>query len=252
MTESQGATDVAPRKDNRCRRLTADGVPPKLTARILALQEMMDPALCWPWPGVRNAGQYGDYDAGKSGGHILVHRAAYALQNGEVPAGLLVRHSCDNPPCFNWRHLLTGTVRDNSLDMVERERGRWSNRTPEERWLMSPQFHREVHPGRRAVISPDSRRWDSARLADEALGLAPGSVWYRCTFGVYGWHWEDDTDERKAEIISQIGRHGNDKPVRAPDGRTWPSAKAAGDELGHSGVNIARRCRMGRLGWSYI
>jgi hypothetical protein len=40
---------------------------------------------------------------------------------GHVPEKLVVRHSCDNPICCNYKnHLLIGTVKQNSEDAVER------------------------------------------------------------------------------------------------------------------------------------
>lgn len=35
----------------------------------------------------------------------------------------MVRHRCDNPPCWKLDHLVLGTASDNSADMVAR--GRW-------------------------------------------------------------------------------------------------------------------------------
>lgn len=52
------------------------------------------------------------------------HRVAYELKNGPIPDGLLIRHTCDNPPCINPNHLLTGTHQDNCDDMMSRGRGR--------------------------------------------------------------------------------------------------------------------------------
>jgi hypothetical protein len=43
-----------------------------------------------------------------------------------VPAGMLVRHHCDNPPCIESSHLVIGTHRDNRNDMLERHPERYS------------------------------------------------------------------------------------------------------------------------------
>lgn len=53
----------------------------------------------------------------------LTHRVAYELENGPIPDGLQVRHTCDNPPCCKGSHLLIGTAKDNAQDRVERNRG---------------------------------------------------------------------------------------------------------------------------------
>lgn len=51
-----------------------------------------------------------------------VHRVAWELANGPIPAGLVIRHKCDNPPCVNVDHLELGTVADNVRDRDQRGR----------------------------------------------------------------------------------------------------------------------------------
>lgn len=75
---------------------------------------------CWPWTGPCNLTGHGRTHIGKK--HHAAHRLAWELTHGPIPAGLVVRHTCDNPPCCNPAHLLLGTVKDNSRDMSERGR----------------------------------------------------------------------------------------------------------------------------------
>lgn len=51
------------------------------------------------------------------------HRVSYFLTHGHLPpAPLVIRHTCDNPPCCNPAHLVPGTYQDNARDCVERGR----------------------------------------------------------------------------------------------------------------------------------
>lgn len=50
------------------------------------------------------------------------HRIAWEITNGPIPAGLLVCHHCDNPPCVNPEHLFTGTASDNAHDCIAKGR----------------------------------------------------------------------------------------------------------------------------------
>lgn len=78
---------------------------------------------CWEWNGSRHVrGGYGQISGSRKSGPLKAHRVAYELQNGEIPEGHLIRHSCDNPPCVNPSHLSSGTSRDNSQDAVSRGR----------------------------------------------------------------------------------------------------------------------------------
>lgn len=61
---------------------------------------------------------------------MYIHRFVYQQCFGEIPKGLLIRHKCDNPRCINPEHLETGTVVDNSRDMIERNRSLKGSKNP--------------------------------------------------------------------------------------------------------------------------
>lgn len=75
---------------------------------------------CWEWDGPRDSDGYGKTT--KNGKSVKAHRVAWELTNGPIVPGLLVLHSCDNPPCCNPAHLWIGTHRDNQRD--RRSKGR--------------------------------------------------------------------------------------------------------------------------------
>lgn len=75
---------------------------------------------CWEWTGSRQPTGYGQINW--SGKTLLTHRVSYEINNGPIPAGMLVRHKCDNPPCCNPDHLELGSHHDNNIDCVNRGR----------------------------------------------------------------------------------------------------------------------------------
>ena len=87
------------------------------------------PGKCWEWTAARTSWNYGHFRSNKLG-EFMAHRLAWELANGSIPAGMIVMHSCDNPPCCNPDHLRLGTWQDNSLDMVRKGRGSTSKLTP--------------------------------------------------------------------------------------------------------------------------
>jgi Pectobacterium phage endonuclease len=73
---------------------------------------------CWPWTAGRSPQGYGKISASTPRGkaHLRVNRALWMLIHGDIPAGLFVCHTCDNPPCANPAHYWLGTIQDNNRD----------------------------------------------------------------------------------------------------------------------------------------
>lgn len=86
---------------------------------------------CWVWTASRDPKGYGQFNFGNQ---RLAHRASYILHKGDIPAGLIVRHSCDDPSCVNPDHLQLGTHADNMADRKERRTGRGSRNVGEKNW----------------------------------------------------------------------------------------------------------------------
>lgn len=76
---------------------------------------------CWNWIGIRHKKGYGltKYKGRRMGAHRL---AAILWLKLDFNSPLHVLHKCDNPPCFNPKHLFLGTNRDNQLDSVAKGR----------------------------------------------------------------------------------------------------------------------------------
>ena len=84
---------------------------------------------CWAWTGGKTQG-YGSLSLGpRSAGRIRAHRLSYILHKGEIPAGMLVLHQCDNPECTNPDHLMIGDYAENMRHVSERKRNPQSQKT---------------------------------------------------------------------------------------------------------------------------
>ena len=80
---------------------------------------------CWLWLGSVRSSGYGYFRRTENG--IVVrksaHRYFYTEYKGEIPEGLYILHTCDNPLCVNPEHLYAGTAKQNAQDREGRQRG---------------------------------------------------------------------------------------------------------------------------------
>lgn len=84
------------------------------------------PTPCRLWQGAIDRDGYGCLSGrgkGNSANHhtrLRAHRWVWEAANGPIPAGLVIRHKCDNRLCIRLSHLELGTVADNNRDASER------------------------------------------------------------------------------------------------------------------------------------
>ena len=77
---------------------------------------------CWEWTASKTYG-YGQFVFNKK--HYRAHRFSWGIHFGDIPAGLIVCHKCDNPSCVRPDHLFLGTTKDNVSDKLSKGRHRF-------------------------------------------------------------------------------------------------------------------------------
>jgi hypothetical protein len=77
---------------------------------------------CWEWTGATQGG-YGAFHLRSR--VIRSSRFSWMIHRGEIPAGMVVCHRCDNPPCVRPDHLFLGDHTENAIDSLSKGRGRW-------------------------------------------------------------------------------------------------------------------------------
>ena len=80
---------------------------------------------CLIWTRGKNNMGYGTHavpGGGKRSIMVLAHRTAFEAFYGPIGKGRIIRHTCDEPSCYNPLHLVEGTQRENVMDMDARGR----------------------------------------------------------------------------------------------------------------------------------
>jgi hypothetical protein len=122
----------------------AYGLKPKLTIKERFMRHVIKSDSCWIFPNSTydSYGQF-SYKNGKATS-ISAHRMSYQLFKGEIPEGLLIRHTCHNKQCVNPEHLQLGTHRDNMMDNYNGDNPRYENGSPRKK-LNLRKWHKNRH-----------------------------------------------------------------------------------------------------------
>jgi hypothetical protein len=83
-----------------------------------------DPNECWLWRAHISPNGYGSifHGVNRKPRMLQAHIASYLLNNGGIPTGYDVMHSCDVRHCVNPNHLSVGTRKDNMEDAAKKNR----------------------------------------------------------------------------------------------------------------------------------
>lgn len=76
---------------------------------------------CWEWTGFIWKSGYGCFSVTHRISH-RAHRVSYEMTNGAIPQDAVIMHRCDNPSCVRPDHLVQGSSKDNTQDMLKKGR----------------------------------------------------------------------------------------------------------------------------------
>ena len=129
---------------------------------------------CWTWLASTKQGGYGKI-MGDDGRFYLAHRVAYEMLIGDIPAGLLLCHRCDNPACVNPAHMFIGTQADNLKDMRSKGRGNPPCGTRHPRARLTEQLVTQI----RSDLRSHRQLAKVLGISKSAIGMAKAGVTWK-------------------------------------------------------------------------
>ncbi len=108
---------------------------------------------CHLWTSTTLANGYGVF--GVNYKNYKAHRIAFVIAGGEIPDGMIVRHTCDVKKCVNPAHLLIGTHQDNIRDRDTRGRTSKGELHP---YVRNPELHARGMKVGGSVLTDDNVR----------------------------------------------------------------------------------------------
>lgn len=89
----------------------------------------------------------------------------------------VVRHSCDNPPCCNRRHLLAGSQLENMRDAVERDRLRPARGVDHHRAVLDEDTVRRIVELRNGGLTYDETALATGATRSQVADIVTGRSW---------------------------------------------------------------------------
>lgn len=129
---------------------------------MLAAKVAVNSQGCWIWQGELTRQGYGRISFWHDSKlrRFTVHRLSYGYYYGAAPVGLVIRHKCDERRCWNFRHLVEGTQKQNIGDMIERGRAPWQKQKPVTSYVIRKYIKPPLPPNSlpQAVLENAARR----------------------------------------------------------------------------------------------
>ena len=99
---------------------------------------------------------------------VRLHREVWARDNGSVPEGMVVMHTCDKPACIEPTHLRVGKQADNIADMDAKGRRRTLTGSQQSQAKLTEQ----VIPAIRERLSSG----DTCKSIADCYGVTEGAI----------------------------------------------------------------------------